>query len=244
MYQSTIVTAFYKIPSKASFEKYLPWIRNFLIFIESPIVFFTTEDLVDIFKSIRNENIIYEILPFEELVAIKQYGKDFWERQKERDPEKYHTPELGMIWYEKKEFVLKAIEKNYYNTEYFIWCDAGCVRSDLYKNNIKNFGQNLTQINENKLNIQQIKPFLTKEFYSFPDICIAGAIMIGNKEKWNMFKKYYDIILEKYDKNKTPTIMDQYIMAGVYQNFKEDINPIYKIEKCVDEWFFFLEMLS
>jgi hypothetical protein len=57
MYQSTIVTAFYKIPSKASFEKYLTWIKNFLTFIESPIIFFTSGDLVDIFKSIKKQDL-------------------------------------------------------------------------------------------------------------------------------------------------------------------------------------------
>ena len=33
-----------------------------------------------------------------------------------------------MIWYEKKEFVKKAIDQNHYGSDIFIWMDAGCLR--------------------------------------------------------------------------------------------------------------------
>jgi len=245
MYQSTIVTAFYKISGKAPFEKYLLWIRNFLTFIKSPVVFFTSEDLVDIFKSIRNENIIYEILPFEELNAIKQYGRDFWNYQTFINLQKCQTPELGIIWYEKKEFVLKAIEKNYFNTNNFIWCDAGCVRNNSYKDKINNFGQNLSIISkDDKINIQLIREIAGKNFYSFPDIYVAGAIILGNKKAWINFKNNYDLIISKYISNKITVIDDQYIMASIVDFFPESINCIRKSSKSyIDEWFFLLEEL-
>jgi hypothetical protein len=245
MINSTIVTAFYKIPSKASFDKYLKWIKNFLNFIKSPIIFFTTEDLVDIFKSIRNENIKYEILEFKELNGIKQYGLDFWKYHTSINTQKCQTTELGIIWYEKKEFVLKAIEKNYYNTNNFIWCDAGCVRSDSYKNKITNFGQNISKFKDNsKINIQLIRELKDKKFYIYPDICIAGAIISGYKEAWINFKKHYDIIVNEYTSNKITVIDDQYIMASIVETYPEVVNCVRKNRNnYIDEWFFFLEEL-
>jgi hypothetical protein len=241
---STIVTAYYEIPSKASKEKYLPWIHNFLTFIEGNIVFFTTENLIEHFKSIRSHNIIYKILPFSEFNAIQEHGWDFWKRHKSLDPEPYHTPELGAIWYEKKEFVLRVIEENPFNTEYFIWCDAGCVRHESCRGRIKSFGQNLSRINSEKLNVQMIRPIKNKLFYRFPDVCIAGAIMIGKSEHWKNFKKLYDIVMKIYDTENVPVIMDQYIMVSIIEKFPGELNPIFSNKNYIDEWFFLLEDLS
>ena len=37
---------------------------------------------------------------------------------------------LGMqiMWYQKKEFIMKTINSNPYNSEVFVWIDAGCIK--------------------------------------------------------------------------------------------------------------------
>lgn len=244
MSESTIVTAYYEIPSKAPKSTYLNWINNFLKNIENNIVFFTSEDLVDYFKSVRNENIIYKVLPFGELNAIKKYGYDFWKKQKEIDVWRYHTPELGIIWYEKKEFVLRVIEENPFNTDYFIWCDAGCMRHSAYFPSINTFGKNLSNIDKDKLNFQVIGPLQNKSFYAYPDICIAGAIIVGKKETWYRYKELYDKILQEYVNANISCLMDQYIMVSMLEKYKDEFSLIYPTKKYIDVWFFFLEELS
>ena len=241
---STIVTAYYQIPSKASHETYLGWVTNFLKNIENNIIFFTSEDLIDTFKSIRTQNIVYEILPFTEFTAIKKYGNNFWQKHKIIDPETYHTPELGIIWYEKKEFVLRAIEKNHFNTEMFIWCDAGCMRSNDLFPKINTFGKNLLIINKDKLNIQIIQPVQNKSFYKYPDICMAGAIIIGNHNSWLEYKNRYDEMLQCYNNENICCISDQYVTMSVFNKYPELFNLIYPQKQYRDVWFFLLEELS
>ena len=96
-----IVSAYFKIPSKASHEFYLEHLKRFLTNIKTNIVFFTTPDLVETLQHIRGDlpinfqliNSIYDI------VAFKRYGYDFWQKQCNIDVEKYHTPEVAAIWY-------------------------------------------------------------------------------------------------------------------------------------------------
>jgi hypothetical protein len=90
----------------------------------------------------------------------RTYGFGFFRDQCAVDPEKYHTPVLAAVWYEKKEFVKRAIEMVRLNRREdvvdrvpFIWCDAGCVRTDAWLPKVRSFGTGLlrrlvsTQIN-------------------------------------------------------------------------------------------------
>ena len=72
---STIVSCYYKFPSKHSHEKYDEWMNNFLLNIPNPIVIFTSPDLVSYIMSkrmnfLKNTHIIAR--PFEELELYKE----------------------------------------------------------------------------------------------------------------------------------------------------------------------------
>jgi hypothetical protein len=241
---STIVSAYFKIPSKASHDTYMVWVRNFLLYTKEKTVFFTSEDLVEDLKKIRNENIIYEIMNFNDFISIKKYGMDFWEKHNKLDPEKYHTKELAIMWCEKKEFVLKVIEKNPFNTDIFVWCDAGCVRRDDIFHKIRTFGKNFERLDINKFNIQVIKDFCNKEFYTAPDVFIAGAIFVANKEKWLEYTKLYDEMLLNYDRNNICGNSDQYITASILSKNSNFFNQILPNKVYSDVWFLLLEDLS
>ena len=237
--KTLIVSCYYKIPSKADHSKYMLWIEKFLKSTGNHIVFFTTEDLIPDFLKIRDTNITYITELFSNLNAIKQYGYDFWTENNKLDPEKYHTPELGILWYEKKEFVIKTIEK--YPADVYIWCDAGCVRQDAP---IYTFGSNIDSETINKLNIQILNENISNEFYRYPDIKVAGAIMYGNKEAWLNYKNIYDFTLQKYVSNKLCVNSDQYITGSALYTNPEYFNQHIHMNSCIDKWFFFLEKLS
>ncbi len=69
------------------------------------------------------------------------------------DPEKYHTPELYMVWAEKVKFVNDAIKMDYYGSNFFVWCDIGVFRDKNYINN--NFMSDRYMIN-NKISLIMI----------------------------------------------------------------------------------------
>jgi hypothetical protein len=236
-----IVSAYYKIPSKQPHEWYLPYLINWFRSIRGNIVFFTTLDVVEELKNLVDlSQIKFCILPFEHLAANGK-GIDFWNRQYARDEERYHSPQLGMIWYEKRHFVHKAMMLEL-NTDIFIWCDAGCVRDEQSFYAAKNFGRRVTNLNDNKMHLQQINVFPQKEFCKFPDLCIAGAIMAGNRAAWLAFIEIYEKSLNEYDETGISGIMDQYIIHRCILN-KSELFTLYPHECPIDPWFKFLELL-
>ena len=100
---AVIVSAYFRIPSKATHEFYVPHIKRFLSTVRSQIVFFTTPDLLKEFTDMRPASLMpvdfVIIESISELRAFEKFGYDFWQRQCQIDPEKYHTPELAAVWY-------------------------------------------------------------------------------------------------------------------------------------------------
>ena len=226
--KSIIVSAYYRIPSKQSHEFYVPHIKRFLSGIKNFIVFFTEIELVEEFTQMRGTLPIQFITNHD---IFRKRDKLFWEKQCEIDVEKYHTPELASIWFNKKEFVLRAIKIVGVNCPY-IWCDSGCVR---YEQNINQFGLR-DIIPSDKLLLQSFKDIPDEEFFRYPFVGIAGAIMAGYPKVWDKMSKLYDDMVDKYTENKICCNMDQYILASIQKD------EIFKII-IVHDWFDFLNIL-
>jgi hypothetical protein len=247
---ATIVSAYYEIPSKYPKEFYYPNIQRFLQSIRTPMVFFCDASNVPLFLSWRGDlPCVFVSLSQSEFYAYKVYGYDFWAKQCEIDTEKYHTPELSALWFEKKVFVKRAIQLNPYRTDYFFWCDAGCVRSDAWSPLIRTFGQNIASMEPGKLYFQKIHsidapPGMTP-LYEFPEYGIAGAIYGAHKDMWDWFIEAYCHMVWTYVQNNKCANMDQYIMASLAVLHPDKIVCIDKntmpwICVCPDIWFFFL----
>jgi|APCry1669190327_1035288.scaffolds.fasta_scaffold00215_20 disulfide oxidoreductase YuzD len=238
-----IVSAYYKIPSKRSHEIYMPNIIRFFESVKSvSVIFFTTPDVIqDIRDSTNTDHVMFVCIPFEELRAFEKFGIDFWVRQKERDPETYHSYQLGAIWYEKKEFVLRAME--FIKADVYMWCDAGCVRDIASGERAKLFGtRTVYPTNNNKLHLQQIGNNIKSDFYMYPYMCIAGAIIVGNIQAWKEYSELYDSVLIRYDSHNVPAIMDQYIIKSCV-DLKPELFVLYPQLSTIDNWFKFLEFM-
>jgi len=213
------------------------WFRS----VHCPVIFFTTEDVKNEIEQmgIDLSHIQFQLMKFEELHAWK-LGRDFWERQKQRDVESYHTPELAAIWYEKKEFVKRAMELS--EADVFIWCDAGCVRDDQSENAMQQFGKRQVW-NDDRLHLQHIRDQPYKEHYVYPEYRIAGAILAGNRSAWRQFSELYDQVLQNYDTHGFCCNSDQYIMASCYDKTPSLFSLHKPINTSVDSWFFFLDVI-
>ena len=71
-----IVSAYFKIPSKASHDFYLEHLQRFLSGIKSHVEFFTTPDLVELLTKMRgNLPITFHVMnSINELNAFKYFG--------------------------------------------------------------------------------------------------------------------------------------------------------------------------
>jgi hypothetical protein len=237
-----IVSAYYKIPSKKPHDWYTPYLLRWFRSVRAESIhFFTTQDVIDeISSQVDVSHITFHCIPFSELTANAK-GSEFWERQYARDAERYHSPQLGMIWYEKRHFVRRAIELDK-KADVFIWCDAGCIRNDVSENAARLFGTRNRQLNDDKLHLQLIQRIQLNEFYRYPDKAVACAIIAGNRKAWEIYTQLYEDCLVEYDIINISGISDQYVTIRCILK-KFDSFYLYLEHGAVDEWFKFLEIL-
>ena len=135
---STVVTAYYKIPSKHSPERYSEWMANMLS-LQDPMIIFTEPNLVDVLSQFRyhakNRTAIVPV-SLDDLPIASAFGTTFWEDQLGRDPEKdkHRSFKLFWIWLSKTWFVSEAIKLDLFRSEVFVWSDIGCFRNTNYYN--------------------------------------------------------------------------------------------------------------
>jgi hypothetical protein len=241
---AVVVSAYFKIPSKKSHEWYLPNLIRFFRGITANTIFFTTPDVIaDIQKYTPTDHVKIIYMSFDECHAFGcEYGRKFWERQYSRDPERYHSPELGAIWYEKREFVRRAMDI-VPDADVYIWCDAGCVRDSMSEKNFNGFGhRELIKTNDGRIHLQQVGPTLDFKFYRFPNAFVGGAIICGNKDAWDSYRKVYDTILKQYDNCEISGISDQYITQScIYTT--PDLFVLHPEKTYGDIWFKFINLL-
>lgn len=240
-----IVSAYFKIKSKQSHTFYVNHLKRFLGNIQQMLVFFTTPDLKEFILSLRG-NLPITLIEVESVYSIAAFQKfplEFWKKQCQIDPEKYHTPELAAIWFNKKEFVMEACNIIKRDVPY-IWCDAGSIRHDSWIPIIHTFGNNTQLIPTNKLLLQLlITPDKKKLYFKHPDIHIAGAIIAGYKDTWVLTSGLYDAMVMEYSNLNIPVNMDQYIWMSAVQKNPEHFEVIVPIIQYIDAWFFFYDYL-
>lgn len=242
----TVVTAYYSFKSKFDVSEYIKWL-DFWRKQPCKLVFFTDPDYVPLIENLRKEfpektKVIG--LPFDTLEAFKKYSKDFWIKEKEKDFEEYHTPELYAIWYEKKEFVRKAIMANYFSTNKFVWCDAGICRSDDWIPHIRTFPSS-HKIPDDKFLVLRITDF--EKHDDFLKInCVGGGILAASKECWLDFCNSYDLMIQKYIENNKFVGKDQSIIASMIKETPYKFELVNRIEGFNDMlcWFSLLFYLS
>jgi hypothetical protein len=132
--KTTIVTAYYAVKSKHTFEEYKSWMHRFLD-ITDPMVIFVPHGKVSDFRAMRAHAAKCTLvigLELNETGIASEYSDDFWKAQLLMDPEgKTHGSYfLFQIWLSKPWFVMQAIERDPFGTDVFSWCDIGELRSD------------------------------------------------------------------------------------------------------------------
>ena len=247
----TIVSAYYPMQSKHDLEKYKKWINNLYGNVGFNLVFFTNKEYTPYINNIRKnyKNTKVITLEFEELACFKKYGIDFWKKQETIDPENnIHNYKLYCIWYEKKEFVKKAIEINPFNSDYFIWIDGGICRDEKWIPYLKKL-PNPKNISYDKMMILSINDkFLDLDDYTKVDT-VGGGIIGGPSTLWLKYDKLYDNEINNYLNNNKFIGKDQPLIASIIKKNKELFNII-KGRKYKDntieynEWFTLLFYLS
>lgn len=241
-----VVTCFYLIQPKPgrSHTLYKIWFQNLISNLNTKIIVFTDAKSKD-FLDTSNENVIYKIIPFKDLYYYKNYGSNFWENQQKKDPNLTREWQLSVLYNEKCRFVEKAMQL-YKDTEWFIWCDAGCFREKI---NLS--FPVVSHLNSSKMTLLQIKKFKKKEllpnylFHPEQQVRLGGGVQVSTRKVWLKWIVLYDNTFKNYIKNSSVNC-DQGVLASIALENKNLVQLIKskKTKITVDKWFYLLEYCS
>ena len=212
----TIVSGYWKVTGKYSSDKYMLWFNNTLS-TNCPYVFFGNEESINIVKTIRKD------LPthYVNMEISDFYSYRFKDTVKPMPP---HVPstEVNLIWNEKVNLVNKAKEINLFDSEFYMWLDAGA-----YPYRDKKPDVTKTYPNEEKLNLLPKNKFIfsTSDFENFEEykvhdnnyyhyICAGSFIM--HKSFVNLFAELYRKYMDKYLSQYNWVNTEQKILTHIY----------------------------
>ena len=195
-----LVSCYYNIPSKNTKEFYYSQIEFFFNFINTKIIFFTDQENYVELKKFAKDNIHFCIMSFESLRVFSEFNKEFWDRQEERDIEKYHTWQLAALWANKKYFVQEASEL-FPENEWYMWIDSGCIRDKSWENTCSQFTKRNYTLSKG-VYVQLLNNItIDKIYFQFPDIYTAGALILFHKNFIYKFISDCNKMLIIYDLN-------------------------------------------
>ena len=131
---TTIVSCYYLLPNnkKRSIESYITWISNFLTHCDTPIVMFSDGPIADEMDRIRKakfpNNWLLIRRPLDQLHFSSPEYMSYFAALETHAPRGI-TADVVKIWMNKTMFLNEVTTKNPFNTNSFLWCDAGCWRN-------------------------------------------------------------------------------------------------------------------
>ena len=246
---ATVVSAYYQLRTqKWTSDQYKVWIEQFLS-LPTYLVFFTSKELEPWILSCRSKYIdktVVVILPEEEWTSTKNFPVGFWEKQHTIDPEKnLHSPELYKVWYEKKEFVKRAIELNPWNHTDFVWTDAGICREAQLLPYLQEFPV-ADRIPTDRILLNNTTPFTRNDeiSHAFSKDKIGAGILAANRIVWKLFINEYDIIMKLYNDKNIFCGKEQHILSTFVIKNKEKVSLL-DVKKCsINIWFYLFHYLG
>ena len=211
--ETTVVTAYYPLSiSKHSVANYRSWIQNFCK-IPCTMIIFTTEELaLEIYqwRKPHVEKTKVFVRPFDSYAMTCPSMMDFWRKQWQIDPEKHiHSPELYAVWALKQEWVRIVVNKNPFQSRWFVWCDMGIQRFHVLDSYYESFPSEVGRLCEagrmaflevDKIPDQYILDWVEKKpmVWPVPAVTLGGGCIAGDAETWEEFGQAYKDMLKEF----------------------------------------------
>jgi len=270
----TLSTCFYVLKSKFNPQQYVKWFSNLLSIVRNfNLVIYTDMLSFNYIKDIINLNNTLIKIVFKPLEEFELYKyKDDWIRNHSNSNLLLHKNidwKLNMLWNEKIFFVKDTINKGYFNTLYYGWCDIG-----YFRNNLNNVHTNYLQNWPNPINllkfpfinncihyarveknndiynneIEHIKEHYLNDFKTHPSSNLllntfAGGFFILQNTMIYLYAKMYEEKLKYYfDKNYTIKD-DQTILLDIIATNQQLFEIHDNFSNYLNEWFMFQYIL-
>ena len=263
----TFSSCFYIIKSKFNPNNYINWMNNFISMVNQfNLVIYTDSHSSQYIYTNGNPKIKVIIKPMEEFYHFKY--KQYWIENHTKNVLLKDRSEwaLNMLWSEKIWFVKETIERKYYQTEFYGWCDIGYFRNrpeDIHTRKLLNWPNNQTilNLNPNKIyyacvnNDDHFMNYLhilinNKNQHGLPSEeipatqnSIAGGFFIIHKDKINWWAETYDKTLELYFKHNYLVKDDQIILVDCILSHLDEFTIYRENAPPLDNWFMFQRIL-
>lgn len=255
---TTIVSCYYLLPNnkKRSIEEYMHWISNFLTHCTSPIVMFSDGPIADQMDAFRKAGGKWLLIrtPLQDLHFGSEAELAYMSHRAKETPV---TPDVMRIWMNKSHLLSKVAKTNPFNTDSFIWCDAGCWRNPQFAKTYapgwpKSPPKALTSAwlgirpTPNKENFEE---FVTNYIPELLRPAFTGAIFGGDKEAVTKFTEIFTRVFEICRSRNIPIVGDQEICGvtvlwmesqGMPTKFYDESTPL---PPGTDNWFMLQSLL-
>ena len=268
----TFTSCFYIIKSKFEPEKYIEWMNNFISIVNNfNLVIFTDENSVHYINTKNNPKIKIIIKSMDKFFNHKY--RSFWIENHKKNTllNEKSCWELNMLWAEKIAFVKETVDKRYFDSEFYGWCDIGYFRNRNGKYIDTNINEligwpNLDKINkldknkivyacinnDNNYINDLVKIIQNKNKYGLPSIpipplqnSIAGGFFILHKQMIDWWFYTFDNKLFKYFLHDYLVKDDQIIVADcVFSNLDYFTLLREKDREPYDNWFMFQRIFN
>ena len=263
----TFVTCWYKFNNKFNDVIYSQWIENFLSNINNfYLVVYTNKvsySFIEKYSNLKNIKIV--VKEVEDFYNYKYKERWLLNHQKNYLSNTKISWEVNMLWNEKISFVKDAFRNNYFNSEWFGWCDIGYFRGrpcDLSCELLKTWPniEKINNLNKDKIyyarvqnNIElfntYVKIILNKNNSGLPiqeiphdQISIAGGFFLIHRDTIDWYHGLNDIKINLYFDNNRLIKDDQII---VLNNIVENMSKFVLVAENsqYDNWFLFQRYL-
>ena len=264
----TFVSCFYIIKSKFDKNIYIGWMNNFISIVNNfNLIIYSDENSYQYIDTRGNPRIKVIIRPLEEFFNYNYKENWIANHEKNHQLNKQSCWELNMLWSEKIWFVKDAIDKKYYITDFYGWCDIGYFRNrekDVHTSKLMNWPNPniLSKLDANKIyyacvnNDHEYMNYMynninCKNNLELPtqpinanQVSIAGGFFICHKNKITWWANTYNSKLELYFKHNYLVKDDQIILVDCILS---DINQFIifnENNRMFDNWFMFQRILA
>jgi hypothetical protein len=266
----TYSSCFYIIKSKFDPNVYIEWMKNFLSIVNNfNLVIYTDENSNKYISDKVRENTKIKIVikPLEQFYNYKY--KDYWIENHKNNflLNDKSCWELNMLWAEKIWFVNECVERKYFETEFYGWCDIGYFRNrpeDLNTKFLSNWSSKdkILLLDRKKISYACInndngylnylhKIINNKNSQGLPvqpippfQNSVAGGFFISYKDKVKWWAKTFDNKLHLYFKNNYLVKDDQIILVDCILSDLNNFSLFRENNSLFDNWFMFQRILN
>jgi hypothetical protein len=264
----TFSSCFYILKSKFEPNIYIEWMNNFISIVNNfYLVIYTDKNSISYIDTKNNPKIKIIIKQLNEFYNYKY--KDYWIKNHEKNflLNDKSDWQLNMLWSEKISFVKETIERKYFNTELYGWCDIGYFRNrddDISTSELMSWPDinKLKQLNKSKIvyacinnddrYLNYIMSFVKNQNETGVPInqipsnqkSIAGGFFILHKDMIDWWFDTFNSKLSNYFKNNYLVKDDQIILVDCIFNNLDKFLLFREHEYPYDNWFMFQRLLN